>query len=154
MELNNKTVIVTGAGSGIGRVIALELAGRGANVVCAARREHNIKETVSLIEAQGGSALAVATDITQYKQVQMMVDTAIGKFGQVDVLINNAGSFMALGAVWETDIDQWMQDISVNLTGTYLCSRAVLQHMIQRNQGIIITMRGGCMIPGGTGYSC
>lgn len=154
MNLKGMTVIVTGAGRGIGRAIALELAGHGANVVCTARRELDLAETVSLIEAAGGSALAVATDITQPQQVENMVNTAIGKFGQVDVLFNNAGSFMSLGAVWETDIDQWVQDINVNLIGTYLCSRAVLPHMIDRDSGIIITMRGGCMIPGGTGYSC
>ncbi len=151
MDLQGKTVIVTGAGRGIGRALALAFGREGANVVCVARREHDVAETATMI---GDAALALSTDITDPDQVQQMVDATVDAFGQIDVLFNNAGSFVALGAVWETNVDQWVQDINVNLIGTFLSSRAVLHPMMERDQGIIINMRGGCMIPGGTGYSC
>ena len=154
MELQGKTVIVTGAGRGIGRALALEFARQGANVVCAARRTQELDKTVAAIAAAGGAALAVTTDVTKLDQVQSMVDQTLARFGAVHVLFNNAGSFCCLGAVWELDPDQWWQDVTVNMLGTMLCAHAVLPHMIQQNEGIVINMLGGDRIPGGTGYSC
>jgi len=153
MKLENEVVIVTGAGSGIGRALALEFGAQGARVVCAARRVERIENTVSAIETNGGTALAVQTDVTNIDQVERMVSQTIDVFGQVDVLFNNAGSFNALGAVWEIDPDTWWHDIDVNLRGTMLCCRAVLPHMMARGSGILINMAGGNQIPGGTGYS-
>ena len=152
--MKGKTTIVTGAGSGVGRALALEFARQGARVVCAARRAPRIQETVAAIEAAGGAALAVQTDVTDTVQVQRMVHQSLDVFGQIDVLFNNAGSFGALGAVWEVDPDSWWHDVTVNLRGTMLCCHAVLPHMLERGSGILINMSGGNQIPGGTGYSC
>ena len=154
MDLKGKAVVVTGAGSGVGRALALEFGRNGARVICAARRRDRIQETVALIEAEGGTALAVQTDVTDIVQVERMVSQALDVFGQIDVIFNNAGSFGALGAVWEIDPDLWWQDVTVNLRGTMLCCRSALPHMLQRDSGIIINMRGGNQMPGGTGYSC
>ncbi|OGV73243.1 MAG: hypothetical protein A3K19_23660 [Lentisphaerae bacterium RIFOXYB12_FULL_65_16] len=147
-------MIVTGAGRGIGRALALEFAQAGANVTCCARRMQEIEETVRLIAAAGGTGLAVATDIVDRAQVERMVQTVLQRFDRVDVLFNNAGSFSCLGGVWEVDPDTWWRDVTVNLLGLMLCCRAVLPHMMSRRQGIIINMNGGNQIPGGTGYSC
>ena len=154
MDMKNKVVIVTGAGSGVGRALAREFAARGARVVCVARRADRIQETAAAIGADGGAALAVQTDVTDILQVKHMVAQTLDAFGRIDVLFNNAGSFSAIGAVWEVDPELWWRDVTVNLRGTMLCCRAVLPHMLKQNSGILINMTGGNQIPGGTGYSC
>jgi len=154
MDLKDKVVIVTGAGSGVGRALALEFGGRGARVICAARRADRIQETAATIAADGGTALAVRADVTDVVQVEHMVSQSLDAFGQIDVLFNNAGSFGVIGAVWEVDPELWWHDVTVNLLGTMLCCRAVLPHMLKRDSGILINMAGGNQIPGGTGYSC
>lgn len=154
MDLKEKVVIVTGAGGGVGRALALEFGRNGACVVAAARRQDRIQETVAAIEAEGGTALAVQTDVTDITQVGRMVSRSLDAFEQIDVIFNNAGSFGAIGAVWEIDPDLWWNDVTVNLRGTMLCCRAVLPHMLKLDSGIIINMSGGNQMPGGTGYSC
>jgi len=157
MELQGKTVIVTGSGRGIGRVLALEFARQGANVVCCARSEDQIQETVSLIEEKGGRSIAVPVDVTRKEQVKKVVEKTLEYFGEIDILFNNAGSFQAIGGIWEVDADKWWQDITVNLRGTMLFCQAVLPHMMNRDKGIIINMMGGGFdrpFPGGTGYAC
>jgi len=155
MELNGKTAIVTGSGTGIGRALALEFARCGANVVCCARREDKVQETARLIEEAGGNALAMSVDVTDLAQVQNMAAQTLGRFGSIDVLFNNAGSFNALGALWEVAPDVWWHDVEVNLKGPMLCSKAVLPSMMERGEGIIINMNGGgalsCLM-GGSGY--
>jgi len=107
MNLKKKVVIVTGAGSGVGRALALEFGRNGARVVAAARRQDQIQETVAAIEAEGGTAMAIRTDVTDITQVERMVSQSLDAFEQIDVIFNNAGSFGALGAVWEIDPDLW-----------------------------------------------
>ena len=154
MDLKGKVVIVTGAGSGVGRALALEFGRNGACVVVAARRQERIRETSAAIEAEGGKALAIQTDVTDSAQVEHMVSHTLTTFDRIDILFNNAGSFAALGAVWEVDPDVWWNDVTVNLRGTMLCCRSVLPHMLKRDSGIVINMSGGNQLPGGTGYSC
>ena len=157
MELKERTVIVTGSGSGVGQAIAIECARQGANVTCCARRKNKIDETVAIIEKEGGKAIAVQTDITIQDQVEKMVAETVGKFGGIDVLINNAGSFQSLGGVWEVNPDEWWHDVTVNLRGPMLCCHAVLPHMMKRDEGIIININGGgssSPLTGGSGYGC
>ena len=153
MELKGRTVIVTGSGSGIGRAIAQAFARNGAHVVCCARRKERLDETVSIIEAEGGTALAVPTDVTQADQVAHMVATATEHFGPISVLFNNAGRFNSIAGVHEVDPENWWQDVTVNLLGGLLTIRTVLPDMIARNEGIIISMNGGRPV-GGSGYAC
>ena len=153
MQLQGSTVIVTGAGSGIGRVLALEFARSGAQVVCCGRRKELLDETVALVENEQGVALAVPTDITQHDQVQSLVDTTLRRFGTIDILFNNAGSFFSIAGVHEVEPAIWWQDVTVNLYGSLLMIREVLPHMMARNEGIIINMQGGRPV-GGSGYAC
>lgn len=153
MDVKDSVVIVTGAGTGIGQALAKEFARHGALVVVTARRENRLRETVRAIESQGGKARAMPADVTDKQQVNRLVSETVAEFGRVDILFNNAGSFAALGPVWEVDPDLWWRDVTVNLRGTMLCCRAVLPHMIEQGRGIVINMTGGNQIPGGTGYS-
>jgi NAD(P)-dependent dehydrogenase (short-subunit alcohol dehydrogenase family) len=158
MNLNGRTAIVTGAGSGVGRELARTFAREGANVVCCGRRGDRLDETAALIEAQGGVALALPTDVTDWEQVQRMVQATLERFGRIDLLFNNAGSFAFVGPVWEADPETWWHDVTVNLLGTMLCCRAVLPHMMARDEGIVINMDGGGGAGGpnvgGSAYGC
>jgi NAD(P)-dependent dehydrogenase (short-subunit alcohol dehydrogenase family) len=143
MNLKNKIVIITGAGRGIGQVVALEFARRGAKIFCVARSKDQLQATEKLIAAHGGTAAALVADVTDPKQVRKMVDFALRKFGRIDVLINNAGSFRAVGAVWEVDPALWAQDVQTNLFGAFYCSQAVLPAMMKQRKGMIINLAGG-----------
>ncbi len=158
MDLNQKTAVVTGAGSGIGRELARTFAREGANVVCCGRTLSRLDETVALIEAEGGTAIPISVDVTEWAQVQEMVRRALVRFGAIDLLFNDAGSFGAVGPVWEADPEAWWHDVSVNLRGTMLCCRAVLPDMVERDAGVILTMDGGGGASGtnvgGSAYGC
>jgi len=121
MELKEKTAIITGSGRGIGRAIALEFSRQGANVVCCARREHEVKKTVGLIEQEGGKGLAVKADVSIKEDVDGLIEQAIKTYGQVDVLFNNAAAFNAIGGIWEVTPPTWWNGIIVNLRGPMLC---------------------------------
>ncbi len=158
MDLAGKTAIVTGAGSGIGRELARAFAREGANVVCCGRTASRLDESVALIEAEGGTAVALPTDVTDWSQVQRMAAHVLDRFGQIDLLFNNAGSFGFVGPVWEADPQVWWADVTVNLYGSMLCCRAVLPHMIERDTGVLINMDGGGGAGGpnvgGSAYGC
>lgn len=158
MELEGKTAIVTGAGGGIGRALALEFARAGARVVCSGRTESKVRETRRLIESEGLSGFSIRVDVTDWSQVQGMIDQVLQKFRSIDLLFNNAGSFRWVGPVWEAEPDVWWYDVTVNLRGSMLCCRAVLPHMIKKNQGVIINMDGGGGSNGpnlgGSAYGC
>ena len=153
MDIEGRTAIITGSGTGIGRALALEFARNGANVVTCGRRAEKIEETVALIEQEGGSAIAVPTDITRREAVRRLVTATLDHFGQIDVLFNNAGSFRTIAGVHEADPDAWWRDVTINLLGAFLCVREVLPHMMARDEGIIINMDGGKPV-GGTSYAC
>lgn len=143
MEIVGKTVIITGGGRGIGRAIAEELARIGARVVISARSADQLDQTASDIRACGGEVLAVEADVTSASDTSSLTARALDAFGSIDILINNAGAFKAVGPVWETDIDCWWSDITTNVLGPMHCCQAVLPHMIQSGAGIIINMCGG-----------
>lgn len=157
MDIQGTTAIVTGSGSGIGRALALEFAKQGANVVCCARREDRVMQTVDLIKQAGGNAIGIKTDVTNKDDVKQLIQTALDTYGQIDILFNNAGSFNVLGAIWEVDPKEWWHDVTVNMLGPMLCMHEVLPHMMARDKGIIINMNGGgstSPLNGGSGYGC
>ena len=139
MRLENRVAIVTGGSAGIGRATALLLSREGARVVVGDYHEAAGRETVRMIEESGGTGLFVPTDVSEPDQVQAMVDKALQEYDGIDILFNNAG-ILFLGTVLETDLENWTRVMDINLTGTFLCSRAVLPHMIERGGGSIINM--------------
>ncbi len=139
MLLEGKTAIITGAGRGIGRAIALSYAEQGCAVVLAARTKTELEETSSRVLDQGQQALAVVCDVSDPEAVDRMVKAAMGQFGTVDILVNNAG-YACFKPFWELSLEEWQRTLDVNLTGTYLCTRAVLPDMMERRAGRIINI--------------
>src|SRR4051812_48338143 len=115
MKLKDKSVVVTGAGSGIGRALSIEFARHGANVTCVGRRRERLDETVALIHREGAVGLVAPTDITRRDDVLKTVELVVSRFGSIDVLFNNAGSFDAIGGVHEVDPEAWWRDVTMNL---------------------------------------
>ena len=157
MSLEGRTAIVTGAGRGIGREIALVMAEAGADVVVAARTRSEIESTAADVEALGRRALAVQTDVSKSDQVDALVDQTIEHFGKVDVMVNNAGYLLRLAVVpfpdatvqpprvtrestSRTTDEEWESIIGPNLNGVFYCCRAVAPHMMERRYGKIINI--------------
>lgn len=150
-SLAGKVAIVTGASAGIGVAVARELADLGANVVLAARRIDRIEALATELEPD---SIAVACDVSDEAQVDRLVARAIERFGQVDVLVNNAG-VGSFANVVDTDPVEWRRMLDVNVTGTFLCSRAVLPGMLERGAGCIVNVCSDVSrrtFPGGAAY--
>lgn len=145
MDLRGKTVVVTGASSGIGRAAAIELARRGANVVLAARRAEQLEDVARACAAFGMRATAVPTDVTSRDDCRRLIESA----GRVDVLVNNAGFaiFEAIESARPDDLEAMMQ---TNYFGAVWCTQAVLPQMLERGGGTIVTVAS---IAGIMGYA-
>ncbi len=139
-DLEDKVAVVTGAGRGIGREIALAFARAGADVVLASRTEQTLHQTRALIEQLGREGLVVPTDISQPSDVRELADRTLDHFGRVDVLVNNSGVGGVSAPLWEIDPPDWQATFDVNVTGTYLCCRAFLPSMIDRRSGSVIVI--------------
>jgi NAD(P)-dependent dehydrogenase (short-subunit alcohol dehydrogenase family) len=141
--LKGKVAIITGAGRGIGRTIAVAFARQGAGLYLAARTEGDLAETAAACREVGGQAHTLVTDVASWDQVQTLVTTAIQAGGQVDILVNSAGIYGPIGPTAEVDLQEWKRAVEINLFGPlYLC-RALMPHMMQRKQGKIILLGGG-----------
>jgi NAD(P)-dependent dehydrogenase (short-subunit alcohol dehydrogenase family) len=143
MRPQGRAVIVTGGGRGIGRAIALALAGEGADVAAAARTVREVEETAAQIRAMGRRAVAVRADVSEPAEVEALVALAAREFGRVDVLVNNAGVQAPIGSLMKNDPEEWLRAVRVNLGGVFLCCRAVLPIMIRQGHGKIINLSGG-----------
>lgn len=152
----DKSVIVTGAGSGIGRAAAIQFAKQGAKVLVAELNEKTANAVVAEIHSLGGIAVAVTGDMSDQVVVNKVVDTAITIHGGLDVLVNNAGIMDSMSANDEVGVEEWDRVIRVNLTAPFLLSRAALPHMLTRGKGAIVNtaseagLRGSCA---GTPYT-
>jgi 2-hydroxycyclohexanecarboxyl-CoA dehydrogenase len=150
MDLKNRVAIVTGAGGGIGRAIAVKFAARGANVVVADIKEEGARETVSLVGKEGAKGLAQNIDITSFVQVQEMTKAVLNAFGRIDILVNNAG-WDKIEPFVKNSPDFWDKVIAVNLKGPIHCTRAVLDPMMERKYGKIINISSDAGRVGSTG---
>jgi meso-butanediol dehydrogenase/(S,S)-butanediol dehydrogenase/diacetyl reductase len=141
MELNDAVAIVTGGARGIGRGVALALGREGTRIVIAdlPSVRADMEETQRLVEAEGVQSLLVDVDVRDWSQVSAMAQAALERFGRIDVLVNNAGVIGVAPVVAMTE-EQWDLVIDVNLKGTFLCSKAVAPHMMERRSGRIINM--------------
>ncbi len=141
-SLEGKVAIVTGSTAGIGRGIAEVMAQRGAAVVVSGRNEAMGRETVELIESQGGTAHFVRTDLTNPVDIKRLVESAVERFGGLDCLVNNAGIFPR-ARLEETDEELWDRVMAVNLRGPFLCAKHAVPHLRRRGGGSIINI-GSC----------
>ena len=150
MRLKDKIAIITGAGQGIGREYALRFVGEGAKVVIAEINFDNARKVAGEIEAMGGEALAIKTDVSQEKDTQLMVQKTIKKFGRIDILINNAALYFGIGMKPFSLItaEEWDRLFAVNVKGAWLCIRAVASQMKKQGKGKIINISSGTWLAG------
>lgn len=140
MRLSNKVAIVTGSSRGIGRAIALALAREGANIVVNCKENIQLAdEVVNLIKGSNQNALRIQADVTDRYQVEEMVAKTLDKFGRIDILINNAGTFND-SIVRKMEGETWDEVIATNLTGVFNCTRAVINFMREQKSGKIVNI--------------
>ncbi|KAA1190776.1 SDR family NAD(P)-dependent oxidoreductase [Paenibacillus sp. B2(2019)] len=142
MRLKDKIIIITGAGSGIGKSTAALFASEGATVIIADVQEDSGKAAVTEIEATGGNAMFIPCDVTDASSTTAMADQVVNTFERIDVLFNNAG-ISGVGAVHEVSEEVWERVMRVNVTGVFLTCKAVLPYMMKTKKGSIINMSSG-----------
>ena len=140
MLLEGKVALITGAARGIGRSIAAAFAGEGARAIVTGRDMERLTRAADEIRAGGGEAEVFVLDVTRQDDAVRVVEQVIGKWGRIDLLVNNAGVITYRTPVWATTMEQWDEVMNTNLRGTHLMCRAVLPHMMQREQGVIINI--------------
>ncbi|MGD0420421.1 MAG: SDR family NAD(P)-dependent oxidoreductase [Xanthobacteraceae bacterium] len=148
-----KTVIITGAGSGIGRATALIFAREGANVVCADVNDKAARATAEEVNGKGSQALAVKVDVTRRGEVGAMVERAIAAFGSVQFLFNSAGAAIRRAKFLEIDDALMEKTFALNVNGTFYAMQAVLPHMLANKAGVIVNMASMAHRRGGPGSS-
>jgi 3-oxoacyl-[acyl-carrier protein] reductase len=139
MNLKDKVVLITGAGSGLGKALALAAGQVGAKVICAGRRKDKIQQTAEEVTKVGGVGTAMEMDVTDLKSVEKGVKMA-EKVGPIDVLINNAGIIIGMKAVQDLPVEEWDKIMATNVRGPYLLMRTILPGMIQRGFGRILNV--------------
>ena len=148
--LRNHVVLITGGGTGIGRCIALNMAAYGAHLILAGRNVAPLQAVATQIQTMGGTALPICADIRQTKQIDAMLQTAIGTFGHIDTLINNAAASF-LSAARKITPGGWQAIIDTTLNGTFYCSQAVGLQMIEQGGGKIINITATLHFKGAPG---
>ena len=154
LDLSGKVAIITGASRGIGRQTALTLAGAGATVVLTSRGDA-AEAVAAEVTAAGGQALALAADVADADAVQRVIETANETFGRIDILVNNAG-ITRDQLLLRMKREDWDAVVATNLTGTFLCTQAVLRTMLKQRSGRIISISsvvGQSGNPGQTNYA-
>lgn len=155
-RFTGKTVLVTGAGSGIGRAVAVAFAAEGARLVLAGRGAAPLEETGALITAAGGEALVVTADVSRARDVRALVRTAVDHFGRLDVAVNNAGIFRGGAPLADLPVEDWQALLDINLTGVLHCLQAEIAQMRADGGGAIVNVSSNLgahmRIPNVAGY--
>ena len=138
-QLTGKIAVITGGGTGIGKGIARAFAREGAHLVIASRNAQNLETAARELKSQGGTVLAVPTDVTDEAQVIALFEQTIHAWGRVDILVNNAGSFDG-GPLEDLSLETWQKVVAVNLTAPFLCSREAMKIMKRQGGGRIINI--------------
>lgn len=140
MDLNNAVVVVTGAARGVGRAIAEMFIGQNARVTLVDILAEQLQQTAYELGTHQATVLPIVTDITKPDQVEAMARQVYQSFGQVDILVNCAGTFSVIGPVWEVDPELWLRDVRVNLYGAFLVCRYIIGPMVERGQGYVVNI--------------
>lgn len=152
-SLDNRVAIISGAGTGLGRATSLSFAREGADVVLLGRRAAKLEETAAAIKEQTGKdTLVLQTDVSDEQQVQEAIEAVLARFGRVDIILNNA-AILEPGTVHELSTEEWHNQISINLTGPFLLTKAVLPTMRKAKYGRIINITSGLSWNGAGGYA-
>jgi NAD(P)-dependent dehydrogenase (short-subunit alcohol dehydrogenase family) len=141
-RLANQVILITGASQGIGHAIARTCAAQGASVVIAARTAARLGAVADEIRAQGRQCLALPTDVTNEARVARMVERTLDRYGRVDGLVNSAG-VAPLSPITQTSLETWQWTMDVNVTGAFLCCRAVWSPMVEQGSGSILNISSG-----------
>ncbi|HAC35508.1 MAG TPA: dehydrogenase [Gammaproteobacteria bacterium] len=149
-RLAGKVALVTGAAAGLGQAFSVAMAREGASLVLSDKVDPDA--TAVAIGELGGETLSVHCDVTRESDINAMVEAAMERFGRIDILLNNAGIY-PLATLEETDNELWQRIIGINLTGTFMCSRAVVPHMKANGGGKIINISSGTFFMGSPGLS-
>ena len=151
LSLDGKVVVITGGGTGLGLAMVRALARAGANLVIAGRRLGPIEDAAAEVEGLGREALALSTDVSDSGQVDHLIQATLERFGQIDVLINNAAlvSENVRKPIWEITDGEWQGAMDVNLNGAFYCARAAAKPMSDRGQGKIVNVASGFGLRGG-----
>ena len=147
-RFEGKSVIVTGSSGGIGRAAAIRFAREGAKVALADLKEEGNAETLGMITSEGGEAIALNVDVSVEAQVEQMVETAVERFGGLDVGLNNAGVFQPLGQIHEQEDETFQQVMNVNLRGVWLCMKHQIRQMLKAGRGAIVNTTSSASVNG------
>lgn len=149
----DKTIVITGAASGIGRATALIFAREGASVVCADINGAGAQDTADQVIAAGAQAVATTTDVSERAAVELMIDEAIASYGAVDFLFNSAGAAFKRSKFLDIDDDLWKKTFDLNVNGVMYGMQAALPHMLAAGRGVIVNMASMSHKRGGPGAS-
>ena len=140
MKIENKVALITGAGRGMGRAIALGLAKEGVKIALTGRNQELMNKVTKEIESIGGKAKTFLLDVTNDYQAESVSKEVFEEWGSIDILVNNAGVILYDKPVWETTLEDWNFIIDTNLKGTFLTCKAVLPYMMEKGEGYIINI--------------
>ncbi|MGC1341909.1 MAG: SDR family NAD(P)-dependent oxidoreductase [Candidatus Binataceae bacterium] len=151
LKLDGKVAIITGAGRGLGRAMAVKFAEAGADIVAASRTQAQLDETAELVSKTGRKCLIIPTDVTDSAAVNAMAAAALKEMGKIDILINNAGGGdeTAGKTIEEITDEQWRRGLDTNLTSQFYAARAVIPAMVKRKRGKIVNLASGYGLRGG-----